>query len=218
MTIGTAIALSSVVGAGASIYAGSQAAKAQTHAADQQTDMQQKILDMQKPYIQAGYAALPELEKNIGDYTTSPLYQLQKEQGISSIRGAYGARGMANSPEAIAAEASFGRQLSATEADKKYGRLTDMVKIGQGQAGTTGGQQLQSQQTVGGYLTGAGQAQAQGIGGAGSALMGGAQGYMMNQMWQQYMKQQQPTPTLSQPSSTIDYKNWYQNPQGSGWF
>lgn len=193
MATSTAIIAAGALGAGASIYAGQTAADAQTNAANQQAAMQQKMLDLQKPYIQAGYGALPELQKNVGDYTTSPLYQLQKEQGVAGIRKAYGARGMANSPEAVAAESSFGKQLIASEADKKYGRLTDMVKIGQMQAGTTGQQQLASQQAVGGYLTGAGQAQAQGIGGAGSALMGAGQGYMMNQMWQQYMNQQQPT-------------------------
>lgn len=92
-------------------------------------------------------------------------------------------------------------QTNRARLGDQYGRLRDLVGIGQNALGMVTGQGQQSAQNIGGYLTGAGQAQAAGqlgqaqawaggLGNLGNQLIGGMGSYLNYQMLQNALRPQ----------------------------
>ena len=142
--------IAGVVGAGASIFGAEEQASATRDAsdamaaatkygADIQKEMFEEVLNIQRPYMEAGYGALDKLKTTAFDLESSPLYQLQRQEGTRAIQRAFGSRGKSQSPEAMFAESDFAAKLAAGETDKMYGRLLDLAKIGTGSAGALSG-------------------------------------------------------------------------------
>src|SRR3990167_3738316 len=95
---GTAILAAGLAGAGAVVYSSSKAAsassKAASKAAKTEIDMFNEQMRLMEPYREAGYKALPELEKMAYDYSASPLYKFQLEEGTRALNRQLAARGI----------------------------------------------------------------------------------------------------------------------------
>jgi hypothetical protein len=106
-----------------------------------ETKMQKQqdlVLSMSEPYRNLTLQALPELQKMIGDYSTSPLYQMQLEEGLKSIDQQASAQGLYNSGAHLAQKEKFIRELGAYEADKMYERQMGIAQFGANTAAMQG--------------------------------------------------------------------------------
>ncbi len=115
----------------------------------------EKELALQKPFYEAGKAALPLYEaaiKNTLDVTKLPLYQMQK----GMIENSYGE----NTPQYIKDNAL--KTLGAQEGELAKTRLADIQQIGLGQAGSAGQSSVNFGSAFANSISREGSAQAQG--------------------------------------------------------
>ena len=86
----------------------------------------------------SSYALTPYTGKTI-DVTASPLFQWQNKQMQENVNRSLAARGYGSSPAAAAILADEYSKLTGAETEKLYNRLQNMVNLGAGMPGATGG-------------------------------------------------------------------------------
>lgn len=142
---------SAAIGAGASIYAGSKAAKAQRQVSDQNNALQvsqdaearrqydQNRTDL-SPYRQAGYTALGQLGEGtktggdfnrsfgLSDFVKDPGYEFRRQEGQRGVEASAAARGGILSGGALKALSRYNQDYSSGEYNNAYNRFnTDMT-------------------------------------------------------------------------------------------
>lgn len=139
-----------VIGAGASIYAGSKAANAQKSAANAGIAEQQRQYDQSRadlaPWRTTGGAALDKLSQLYGlggqapdpsVFTASPGYQFRYNEGLRGIDRGAAARGLLHSGAAVKAEENFGQGLASSEFNNYSNTLQQIAGTGQTAANAT---------------------------------------------------------------------------------
>lgn len=150
MPIGAITAGAAVLGAGASIYAGSKSAKAQKHAAEQGIAEQRREYDQTRsdlaPWRTAGGSALDMLSRAFGlngqapdrsAFTASPGYDFNYTQGLQAIDRGAAARGLLHSGAGVKAEQRFGAGLASNEYNNWVSQLSGIAGAGQNATNTT---------------------------------------------------------------------------------
>lgn len=189
MPIAAAI-IPAVIGAGATIYASSQAnraaksaANAQTQAADQATALQREIWQQQRadnePWRQAGVNALGRLNNlstNPNAFTADPGYQWRAQQGIDQIDRSAASRGRLMSGGTLKALDRYNQGFASNEFQNVWNRQAGLAGVGQtaNQGNASAGQNYANQ--AGQNFWQAGQARASGYmnqAAANNAMIGG---------------------------------------------
>ena len=193
--VATAIVGSALIGGAATAYGASQAADAQSDAANAANSRLQgqynQTRDDLNPFRESGIYALQNLNERRNDLTApivmdqaaleqTPGYQFTKTQGLKAVQNSAAARGLGGSGAALKGAAEFTTGLANNtykdqfnmanvNSTNAYNRLMGLVNVGQNAAAQTGtlGNQTVAQQAN--NTIGAGNAQA-----ASYNAMGGA--------------------------------------------
>lgn len=209
--------IASAIGGIASMFGASQAAKAQTKAAEKATAAQKEMFgvaaDQLSPFIQTGAgagsnitAALQDpyftkpISYTLADLEATPGYQFIRDQGLKSIQNGYAARGLGSSGAAMkgAADWATGRALSTwkdvlgmdlQQRNEIFNRFMAPFGTGASAAGALAGNAVQTGGNIGSNMIGAGNAQGAAWTSAGNTLgqLAGNVGGMM--YMQPYMNQ-----------------------------
>ena len=189
--VAVAIGAGAVVGAGASIISGNKAAKATKQAAQQASDVQSqnldKILAQQKPWNEAGTAALQELQNRYlgtgkSTFTASPDYQWRLGQGQKALDNYLAAHGGTVSGNAAKAMIDYNQGQASTEFQNSSNALLQMAGLGQNSNNTTANAM---QSTAAGQAAGimaAGDASASSYMNTGSAINSGINNVLFTYM------------------------------------
>jgi hypothetical protein len=210
--VATAIGAAAVVGAGASIYASSQAAGAQKDAAQNASNTQLGMYNQtrtdQAPWRQAGgnalnalqgYYGLPGANGQVANPATTaandnkliqnlPGYQFNLQQGNQAVQRNLAANGLLDSGAAQKALTQYGQGAAMQASGQYLNGLQSLAGLGQsstqatGQAGTYAGAQIGSNQIY------AGNAQASGYANQSNAINSGLSG--LTGIYGQYNQQQ----------------------------
>ena len=158
--VAVAIVGGAVVGAGASMAAGSKAAKAQKYAADKSADVQQYMYDTSRedfaPWRDVGQSALYKLagmygvgtgsatgagtsgaagagaaSAPYGGFEASPGYQWRLDQGVQAAERSASSRGLLGSGAAVKAVQRYGEGLASSEYENYANRLSSLAGVGQ---------------------------------------------------------------------------------------
>jgi spore coat protein CotH len=196
MCISAAILGAGALGAGASIFGASQAADAQTEAADAAIKAQMDMFKMTqgnlKPWLKGGQKAwetfnkkLSELQKpfNWSDLENSPGYKFTLDQGLKGVQSGFAAKGLGTSGAAMKGAADYTTGLASNtytqrlqehlgQNQQRYNMLLTPAQMGMQAAMGQGQLGQQTGASVGNALIGAGNAQAGMWGTIGSALSG----------------------------------------------
>ena len=189
ISVPTAIIGASVVGAGASAYAASQAAGAQKKAASQAINAQQGYFDQSKqelqPFITGGQSAYSTLNNLLGIGGNSstmqktlenlPGYQFTLGQGLKSTQSGYAARGLADSGGALKGAANYATGLANQGYLGYVTGLQNSATTGENAANALAGYGTQTGQGIGSNIIGAGNASAAAANTTGSAINSAAQ-------------------------------------------
>lgn len=134
---------------------------AQAQGTDKAVALQKYMFDLQRsdlaPARESYYRLLPQAEKMATDYTASPLYNLQLGEGTKALDRVAAARGLYNSGAAMENQRRFVQNLTATEADKKWDRLHNLMTGGSGSVSQGVGAAGQYGANVGNLYTQGGQ-------------------------------------------------------------
>lgn len=146
ISTGAAILGASALGTGASLYGASQAAKAQksaaNRAADTQTAMFERQVELQEPFRQAGLTAQNRLMTLLGvgedttapdygkyardftmaDYTADPGYGFRMSEGMKALERSAAARGGLLSGATLKGAQRFGQDLASQEYMNAFNR------------------------------------------------------------------------------------------------
>lgn len=204
--IGGAVVGSALLGSRASKSAADTQASAAGHAADISKEMFDQTRSDLMPYQQAGTMALSELQSrlpeltkpfSLQDFTASPAYQFNLEQGQKAIDKAAAARGAFYQPGTLQDISRFSQGLASNEFQNAFSnyntnlnniwnRLYGLTGTGQNAAAQTGGFAQGAATNIGADITGAANARAAGTVGVANALTGaagtGVNAYLMNQI------------------------------------
>jgi hypothetical protein len=141
-----------------------------------------------------------------GNYTTSPGYQFQLDQGLRAVDAGAAAKGMLRSGATLKAEQAFGAGLADTDFTSYYNRLFDLSKLGENAAAgsatasqTTGQGIAQTDLSLGSALASAYGNAAKGVGNA-------ANGYLNNVGYQSALSNfGRPSGGFQDTTSTFGY-------------
>lgn len=183
--VATAIIGAGALAAGATIYASSQASKAQTNAANTAAQTAQGFYNTTRGDLSDYQAAGQDATKKLQDanYYTDPIvmdqnaleatpgYQFTKTQGLKATQNAVAARGLGVSGAALKGAATFATGLAdntyKTQFDianinqtNAYNRLKGIIDTGESAAAKVGSAGTQLAPTITGAQIGAGNAQA----------------------------------------------------------
>lgn len=183
----------SAIGANAQSKASKRAADAQVNATNQQIAHADRVLaqqrEDQRPWREAGEAALKQLQAGIADgsfdpknftFTADPGYQWRLDQGQKAIERGASARGNLFSAGTQAAIGAYGQDYASNEYDRAYNRnagaqnarfnaLSTVAGTGQRATDAITAATGQSGQQVGSAIGAQGNAIAQGYLGQGQA-------------------------------------------------
>jgi len=162
MCVAAAIGGAAVAGAGASIYAGNKAAKAQGKAADAAAAVnREQIVEERRqydttradyaPYREVGYGALGKLAGmygvaapgggagygGTGDFETSPGYAFRMAEGQKAIERSAAARGSLGSGGTLKALTRYAQGVASDEYNNYANRLAALAGVGQSATGST---------------------------------------------------------------------------------
>lgn len=213
--VATAIIGSAVVGGITTAVSSSNAAHAQTQAANRASQVQQNMYNQTRsdllPYQQQGLGAYSTLNDLLGAGANSgkmqstleslPGYQFTRDQGLKSVQNAYAARGLGDSGGALKGAATYATGLANSTYGNYVNQLQNSANLGESAAAQTGGYGVQTGQNVGSNILGAGNAQAAASNATGQAFAQGA-----NNIGQYY--------TLN---SLLNSTNQANNPSSGGW-
>jgi hypothetical protein len=209
MPVGTAIGISGLAGAAASIYAGSQQASAATTAADMQHQQYTQTRNDLMPYQQAGRTSdnmlmsqLPTLTSPItmseADLQQTPGYQFSLGQGLKATQNSAAARGLGASGAAMRGAADYSTGLAdstyqqqfgnmLTSRQNSYNMLLGTSQLGENAAAQTGSVGTQTASNAGNALIGGAAASGASAVGAANALVSGVGAYNGYNMAQQFL-------------------------------
>lgn len=190
MAIGTVAAIlgASVIGAGASIFAGAKAEKAQKKATAQglaaQKAQYEETKSMLAPYSQAGESALDLYGTAVGlkgkdaqkgyfdDFQTDPGWLAAQEAGLSAVDDKYRLGGSSGG-NVRAALYDYGQRNMLSAYDKRLSQLGGLVDTGRGAASSLAGFSSNFGNAQSSLLSQAASGVGQGVQGAGNAIAGG---------------------------------------------
>jgi hypothetical protein len=183
-----------IVGAGVAVAGGIMGANAAKSAASAQADAINNALQFQQqvygntqqnlnPFIGAGTNALGALQQLYGlapagtggggnalqsyqNFTQTPFYQFPLSQGISALNRSGAASGLTLSGGQLNSLQKYGQGYASQNFNSYINALSGLANLGEGAAGTLGGQGNQAAQTTLTGQTALGNAQASGIIGA----------------------------------------------------
>lgn len=191
-----------VLGAGATIVAGSMASSAQQQSNAQAIAEQRRQYDQTRadyaPWRAAGASAVGALTNAYGLNTTgtgagtggaagspsyggffaSPGYQFRRDQGLQAIDRGAAARGILGSGATIKAEQRYGDGLAASEYDAYTSRLTQLAGLGQSATAGTAAAGGNAANSISQSLINSGNARASSYTNAASAVNSGLNNIM----------------------------------------
>lgn len=188
--LSTAIIGAGALAAGATIYGSSQAASAQTHAANSATNAQLDMFNRTQqnlnPFIQSGQGAIGQTQALLGQgpqgsagimntLQNLPGYQFIKSQGLQGVQNGFAAQGLGSSGAALRGAADYSENLANSYYQNFFGNLMSQQQLGANAAAGLGGYATQTGGNIGANLIGAGNAQ-----GAASIAQGNAIGGIGN--------------------------------------
>lgn len=187
-----------VVGGIAQNRAAKKAASAQTRASRESIAAQQsaedRALDLQRPFFNAGYAANAALLDLTGvdrsklrgeaepgspedlssyakyDFKTDPGYDFRMGEGIKALDRSAAARGVLNSGGQGRKLVRYGQDYASNEYQNVYNRIAQIAGFGRGASSESAGVIVNTGQNIGGALVNAGEARASGFAASGNAL------------------------------------------------
>lgn len=194
--VATAIIGAGALGAGATIFASSKAADAQTNAANKGIAAQQQMYGTTRadlaPFREIGEQAATDLSSRLDELTApielsqqwlegTPGYKFIRDQGLKATQNAAAARGLGVSGAALKGAANFATgladntyktQFDVARANKTdaYNRLKALVDSGGNAAAQTGDIGAQTATQIGNLSVGAGNAAANAYNAAGTAV------------------------------------------------
>ena len=204
---GTAILGAGLLGAAASRSSSKTQASAAAQAADIQKTQFEQTREDQAPYRTAGYNALAEMQRTVGnvpgafkfgagDYQADPGYAFRLSEGQKALDRQAAARGGLISGGALRAAQRYGQEMGSQEfgnaynraltgyntgvasENQLYNRQAGLAGIGQTSANLVGQFGQNYATNVGNLMTGAGAAQAAGQVGMANAVTGGLGTYL----------------------------------------
>lgn len=208
--VAVAVLGAGVIGAGASIYGSTKAAKAQEDAANTASNTEMNMFNQDKailqPFVSGGTQGLNMLTDQIGNLTKpismnesdlqqTPGYQFSLTQGLKATQNSAAARGLGVSGAALKGASSYATGLADntyqnqfnnanTNQSNAYNRLMGLTQIGQASAAGVGSAGIATGNSIASNTIGAGNAAAAAdtsIGaGVGSAANSAANAYSMN--------------------------------------
>lgn len=177
-----------MLSANASASAADKAAQAQLTASQQQIESNERTLatqrEDQRPWREAGEAALKELQKGIADgsfdpknftFTADPGYQWRLDQGQKAIERGASARGNLFSAGTQAAVGAYGQEFASNEYDRAYQRNASAQNARFNALSAVAGTGQRATDVITNATGNAGQLNNNAIGAGGNAL---AQGYL----------------------------------------
>ena len=201
--LGTAILISTVLGAGATVYAGSKAAAAQEKGASEAINTQWKMFQQQRedyaPWREAGERALGTIEEQIAagpgefDPTETPGYEFGFKSFIEQpYLSAQGAKGKRLSGETVKGLTRYAQDYAETSYDNFLRRYYQKMQPLQSMAGvgiTAAGGQAEAAGTAGANIAQLQYQNALAQGGIQTGMAAGVTGVAQNAM-QNYMNYQ----------------------------
>lgn len=184
----------SIIGAGASIISGNNAAHAQEKTADQQIAESRRQYDQDRadlaPWRTTGGAAITKLGSlygldgstpnnsgtgadAYGGFFASPDYQFRLDQGKQAIERSAASRGILGSGATLKAENNYAQDTASAEYGNWYNRLAGLAGMGQSATNTTVAAGGQNTSNVINAMGNAGNARASSYLNAGSAINSG---------------------------------------------
>jgi hypothetical protein len=144
--------------------------RAQAEAADRSRAELSKMWgeqkDMAQPWLETGKTALSSLANNdfMKNWQADPGYQFRMDQGLKSVAGSAGARGLNGSGATLKALTNYGQNAASEEYGKVYGRessrLTGLAGLGMNAMNGLQGAAQNYGNQMAGITTGLGNAQA----------------------------------------------------------
>lgn len=243
--IAAGIAGTAIVGSTlASIGASQNAANAQERASQDAITAQQGMFNIQnenqRPYREAGYGALKEIQDNMStynkpftmaDFQADPGYQFTMDEGRKAIEASSATHSGLLSGNELANASKYAQNLSSTEFGNAYNRyqsnisnnfnrLSSVAGLGQTAVQGTNAAAQATGNAVGQNLVGIGNAQASGQVGSANAINNGIgqgiNGYMNYSILSKLGQPNSPPPPVPTPGTpgTPSYGNY--NPAGYG--
>lgn len=195
--VAVAIGGAAVLGAGATVYAGSKAAKAQKHAADSSAANERYFYDTSRadyaPWRTAGAGAVGKLEQAYGlkpsdqpygGFFESPGYQFRRDEGIKALERSASARGLRTGPvdglsgPTAKAIMRYGEGLASSEYDAYTARLAQLAGLGQSATAGTAAAGSSAASGISNALMASGNARASSYANTASAINSGLNGVM----------------------------------------
>lgn len=197
-------AVGAIGGAVAQKRAADKASRAQTKASREAIAAQQssenRALDMQRPFFNAGYAANaalldltgidrsklgpgpggkaggPEDLSSYGKYKfqADPGYQFRMDEGIKALDRSAASRGLLNSGGQLRRLTRYGQDYASNEYQNVYNRIAQIAGFGRGASSEASGVIVNTGQNIGGALINAGEARASGFLASGNAITNAA--------------------------------------------
>jgi hypothetical protein len=226
-------AVAGLAGAYMTSKATSDAADRQASAANYAANLQNQQFEQtradQQPWRTAGASALTQMQDpsfqhdfGMSDFQADPGYQFRLQQAQDAIQRSAAASGSLGSGSTLKALTQYSQDYASNEYQNAYNRFTNnqtsrfnrlasLAGLGQTANGVTAQAGMNAANQIGGYMTGAANAQgAAGIASAnawGGALTGtantGMQGLFLNRMFPQKSAEQAPEMTMGGEGTTI---------------
>ncbi len=200
--VAVAIGGAAILGAGATAFAGSQAAGAQRDAsnlaAKTQTDIYGQNRALLNPYVQGGLGSYGTLNNLLGVGGNSstmqstleglPGYQFTLGQGLKSVQNSAAARGLGSSGAALKGAANYSTGLANSQYGNYVNQLQNSANTGAGAGAAIAGVGQATGANIGSAQIGAGNAQAAGYNAIGGSIANGlnsaAGGFTLQQLMQ----------------------------------
>lgn len=215
------VATAIVGGAVATAVIGSNAAQSASHAQAEATNnattAQENMFGVQqannKPYMDAGYKALDEIQGNMSTYNQpftmkqfqeDPGYQFDLQQGEQALQNSSAASGHMISSQQLGNASNYAQSMASNEFNNafnryqtnnqnSFNRLASVAQLGQTGTASTNGAAQNAANNISSNMIGAGNASAAGTIGTANAISSGigtaTNGLMMNNMMSNLMPQ-----------------------------
>lgn len=173
-----AVVGSSLIGANAA----NKASSTQAAAADQATQLQERMfnkqVELQEPWRQAGVNALTKLQSGDVMNYMDPSYKFRLGEGLKALDRQAAARGGLISGGALKAAQRYGQDFASQEFGNAYNRLAALAGVGQTSATNVGNAASAYGANAGNMMTSGAAARASGYVGGANALTGGLNQYL----------------------------------------
>lgn len=195
MGVGLGIVGGAIIGGIASKGASDTQANAAENGLTAEESIYQNQMALQRPYREAGYQALGQIQQNMPNYNkpftmqdfksnVDPGYQFRLQQGQQAIQNSAGARGGVYSQGEQAALNDYSQNTASGEyqnafnryqqqISNSYNRLASVAGLGQASVGQSNQMGTSAMGSIGNAMTGIGNAQAAGQVGIANAITGG---------------------------------------------